>query len=128
MKKIILFAGLFCFVSTMSNLHAQSINNRNWKAYIGDPINDTATFHIHSDSSFVTNSKGEVVVHNHCEISGDTLTVLDYGTEEQGCPDIKGKYKINLTGNSFTLTLIDDPCEGRAHALDSRKWTESLKQ
>ena len=128
MKKIILFAGILCLGSTVSHLHAQSINNRIWKAYIGDPINDTANFHIYSDSSFITNSKGEVVVHNHCKISGDTLTVVDYGAEEQGCPDMKGKYKIDLTGNSFTLTLIDDPCEGRAHALDSRKWTESAKQ
>src|ERR1051326_2950668 len=96
MKKIILFVGLFCFVLG-SHLHAQSINNRNWKAYIGDPINDTANFHIHSDSSFITNSKGEIVVHNHCKITGDTLTVEDYGSEEQGCRDIKGKYKINLT-------------------------------
>ena len=126
MKKIILFAGFFFFASIIS--HAQSINNRNWKAYISDPVNDTATFHIQSDSSFVTNSKGEVMVRNKCMFTGDTLTIVDQGTEEQGCPDMKGKYKINLNGNSFTLTLIDDPCDGRAHALEGRKWVESAKQ
>ena len=128
MKKIILFAGLFCFASIVSHLHAQSINNRNWKAYIGDPLNDTLTFHIHSDSSFVTNSKEEVMLRTNCIISADTITISDYGEGEYVCPDMKGKYKINLSGNSFTLTLIDDPCEGRAQALDGKKWTEALKK
>jgi hypothetical protein len=39
-------------ISSMCQLRAQSINNNTWKAYIGDPINDTAIFHIYSDSSF----------------------------------------------------------------------------
>ena len=123
MKKIILFAFFSLFASIM--LYAQSINNRNWTAYISDPINDTVTFHIHSDSSFVTNSKGEVVVRNSCTVTADTLTILDHGMEEHGCPDMKGKYKVNLSGKSFTLTVIDDACEGRAHVLDGIKWTES---
>ena len=78
MKKMFLIAGLFCLALT-SHLHAQSINNRNWKAYIADPINDTLVLHIHSDSSFVTNSKGEVMIKTNCIIAGDTLTLSDYG-------------------------------------------------
>ena len=127
MQKTIIFVGLFFLASAFSGIKAQSIDNKSWKTYISDPINDTVTFHIHSDSSFVTNSQGEVMVHNHCKISRDTLTVLDYGIEEMGCPDMKGVYKINLSGNSFTLTLIDDPCDGRSNALKDRKWAQTSK-
>jgi hypothetical protein len=124
MKKMILLAGAFCFTAIASQAYAQSINNRNWKAYFADPINDSLTLHVHADSSFVTDSKGEVMVRTNCILSADTLTLADYSEGEHSCPDAKGKYKINLSGKTFTLSLIDDACEGRARALDGVKWTE----
>ena|SRR5688572_1348546 len=127
MKKVTLFVSLFLFASAMSVINAQSIGNRSWKTYISQPINDTVTLHLYSGSSHLMNSQGEIKVRSHCKINGDTMTILDYGTEQMGCPDMKGVYKINLSGNSFTLTLIEDPCEGRAGALINRKWTEASK-
>lgn len=127
MKKMILLAGVFCISLMTSHVCAQSIDNRNWKAYFADPINDTLTLHVHSDSSFVTNSSGEVFLRTNCILNHDTLTLSDYGEGEHSCPDAKGKYKINLNGKSFTLSLIDDPCDGRAQALNGVKWTEAAK-
>lgn len=127
MKKMILLVSIFCLASIASHVCAQSINNRNWNAYFGDPINDTLTLHVHSDSSFVTNSKGEVFLRTNCIINHDTLTLSDYGEGEHSCPDAKGKYKISLNGKSFILSLIDDPCDGRAQALNGAKWTEAAK-
>jgi len=124
MKKMVLLIGVFCFASIVSQVCGQSINNRNWKAYFADPINDTLTLHVRSDSSFVTTSKGDVMLRTNCIITGDTLTLSDYGDSEHSCPDSKGKYKINLNDKSFTLSLIDDPCEGRGQALNGVKWTE----
>jgi hypothetical protein len=124
MKKIILLAGLFCLVSTLGHLNAQSINNRNWKSYIGDPLYDTITLHIRADSSFVTNSRGETMVRNNCTVSGDTLAIADYFGGEYACPDMKGVYKFILEGKSLTLKLINDPCVDRSHVLDGLKWTE----
>lgn len=121
---MILLAGVFCLVTLASHVSAQSINNRNWQHSFSDPINDTLTLHVHSDSSYVTNGKGEVILRTNCMLTGDTLTLSDYGEGEHTCPDAKGKYKINLDGKSFTLSLIDDPCDGRARALDGTKWTE----
>jgi hypothetical protein len=120
MKKILLL--IFLFASVIS-VHAQSINNKNWKAYLDPPINDTVTFHIQSDSSFVTNSNGEVVIRVRCTILGDTLTILNQDAEQTGCPDQKGKYNIDLKEDSFKLTLIEDACEGRAHALQGPRWS-----
>ena len=108
-------------------LHAQSINNTNWKAFFGDEINDTLTIHIQGDSSFVTKSSGEVIVRSSYRIEGNTFTISDYGTGEYTCPDAKGKYKINLTGDSLVFTLIDDACEGRANSLNGLKWVKAPK-
>ena len=127
MKKIILTAGLFFLTSALFHLQAQSINNKNWKAYLAEPFNDTLTFHIKSDSSFVTLSTGEVLVQTNCKITGDMLTLTDYSTGEYSCPDATGKYKINLSGDSFTLTLIEDPCENRGQALNGLKWIKASK-
>jgi len=127
MKKIILSTGLFFLTSAVFHLQAQSINNKNWKAYFAEPFNDTLTFHIKSDSSFVTLSTGEVLVQTSCKMTGDTLTLTDYSTGQYSCPDATGKYKINLSGDSFTLTLIEDPCEGRAQALNGVKWIKASK-
>jgi hypothetical protein len=126
MKKIILFTGLF-LTATVSHLHAQSINNNNWKAFFGDPFNDTLIIHIHGDSSFVTKSSGEVLVRSKYTIAHDTLTISDYGTGEYTCPDMDGKYKINLNGDNLILTLIEDPCEGRANSISGLKWIKAPK-
>ena len=126
MKKVLLFAGLICFCSVLC--HAQSIDNRNWKAYLEAPINDTVTFHVHSDSSFVTNSNGEVVIRLNCTINSDTLTIVNQDGAETGCPDQKGKYKIDLKENSFKLSRIEDACDGRAQAITGVIWSESAKK
>jgi hypothetical protein len=127
MKKLILLTGFFFLASFLFHLNAQSINNRNWKLYVADPINDTLTLHIKSDSSFVTNSKGDVMIRTNCTISGDTLTIADYDSGEHSCPEAKGKYKIDLKGNSFKSILIEDGCEGRGQLLNGALWIEATK-
>jgi len=127
MKKIILITGLFLLPASVFHLQAQSINNKNWKAYLAEPFNDTLTLHIQSDSSFVTLSNGEVLVRSACKITGDVIAITDYSTGEYSCPDATGKYKINLNGDSLILTLIEDSCEGRAQALNGLKWIKASK-
>jgi hypothetical protein len=127
MKKILLLGSLVLLTSIVSDLHAQSIDNKNWKAYLDAPINDTVTFHIRSDSSFVTNSSGQVVIRVHCMIAGDTLTIVNQDGVETGCPDQKGRYKINLKDDNLLLTVIDDACEGRSQALQGAKWKAVTK-
>ena len=122
MKKIILSTAIILFASVLPGLHAQSIDNKNWKGYLDAPINDTVTFHIHSDSSFVTKSNGDVAIRIRCTVSGDTLTILNQDAEQHGCPDQKGKYKIDATNDSLILTLIEDECEGRSRALNGVRW------
>ena len=127
MKKLFLLAGFLCLASFLFNLNAQSINNRNWQLYVGDPLNDTLTLHIKSDSSFVSNSHGDVIIRTNCTVSGDTLTIEDYDSGEHSCPGTKGRYKIELKGNSFKSTMIDDGCEGRGQLLNGATWTEAAK-
>jgi hypothetical protein len=126
MKRISLLA-LIVIVSLLSTrAHAQSqapsLKNTNWRLFVAD-INDTLTLHIKSDSSYVTNGAGEAVVRSVCKVSADTLCLTDYDGQ-YACPNATGKYKINLSDDAGTLTLllIEDPCEGRANAINKVKW------
>ena len=125
MKKLILLPALLLLA--LAQLHAQSINNKNWKAFFGEPFNDTLIFHVRGDSSFVTTSNGDVLVQTKCVITGDTFTLSDYSTGDFSCPGMTGKYKIDLKGDNFTATLIEDACDGRARALDGVRWTKAWK-
>ena len=101
--------------------HGQSLVNTNWRTYIGDPVNDSITLHIRQDSSFVTLTNGTVVVKSRCKVSGDTLSLDDYDGQFM-CPNAVGRYKVNRTGETITLALIDDPCDGRQQSLIGSKW------
>ena len=63
-----------------------------------------------------------------CIITGDTLTLVNQDSNEHGCPDQKGVYAINFKENGFTLDLINDACEGRAHALTGVTWKDPGKK
>ena len=124
MKKVIFFTCFLCLTSTVF-LHAQSLDNTNWKAFFASPVNDTLTIHIKGDSSFVTNSSGEILVHSNYTIAGDTLTLSDYGNGEYVCPDANGRYTINLKGDNLIFTLIEDTCDGRANSLNGITWIKA---
>jgi hypothetical protein len=126
MKK---FTLLFLIISAaaVTSLKAQSLSNTNWKAYIGDPLNDTLTLHIKNDSSFVTTRSGDVLVRSLCQLSADTLTLIDYDGPD-ACPNTPGKYKSTVTADTMILTLISDDCQGRAGAINNLKWIKVVQK
>jgi hypothetical protein len=131
MKKTMLLVCFLLFGLAGSHLHAQmqpqSLKNTDWKTYIGDPLYDTLTLHIRTDSSFVTDKSGNTVVRSVCKVSADTLTLTDYDGQ-YACPNATGKYKISITADAMLLTLIDDPCEGRGNSLNGIKWTKVVQK
>lgn len=126
MKKLLSLAAFLLLTAGTFQLHAQSIRNADWKTFIGGEINDSITLHIHSDSSFVTNSAGTVFVRSLCKVSGDTLTLNDYDGP-YACLNMEGKYKIHQEDSHLSLSVISDPCDGRLHAIDGIKWTNASK-
>ncbi len=118
MKKLIVLA-LFC-MGNFARLDAQSIANTNWKGYFANPLKDTITWNIKTDSSFVTNSSGEVVVRSKITLTKDTLTISDVDGV-YACQAMDGIYKSAISNNNLVLTLVADPCEGRS-AVVSVKW------
>lgn len=126
---LLAFFLFICLLSIHVPAHAQSdtpsLRNTNWKVFIQE-LNDTITIHIKTDSSFVTTTTGETVVRSTCRLSADTLFLTDYDGQ-YACPNVTGKYKISLSddANSMTLTLIDDPCDGRAGTINKLKWTRA---
>jgi hypothetical protein len=127
MKKTMLLVFFLLFGLAGPQLHAQSLKNTNWKAYFGDPLYDTLTLHIRTDSSFVTDKSGNAVVRSVCKVSADTLSLTDYDGQ-YACPNATGKYKISITADVLAFTLIDDPCEGRGTSLNGIKWTKVVEK
>jgi hypothetical protein len=119
MLKQFIFILLLALFTVKSN--AQSLQNTNWKTFVAGQVNDSIVLHILSDSSFVTMSNGAVVVRSHIRISVDTLSLDDYDGEF-ACPNMVGKYKFSKTADLLTLTLVDDPCDGRGQSIGNSKW------
>jgi hypothetical protein len=124
MKHLFLAFSFLLIAALLTRADAQSLVNTNWKAYIGEPVNDTLVLHIKADSSSVTDRTGTAVVRSVCKISGDTLSLTDFDGE-YACPSMTGKYKVAQTGEQLVFTLIDDPCDGRAGALPATKWMKA---
>jgi hypothetical protein len=112
-------------IRAKAQTQSPSLKNTNWKLYVPD-LNDSITLHIKMDSSYVTATTGDPIVRSVCKISADTLSFTDYDGQ-YACPGQTGKYKISIPddGNSLTLTLIEDPCDGRATAINKLKWTRA---
>jgi hypothetical protein len=129
MKKTMLLVLFLVPGLTGSHLHAQtqSLKNTIWKTYIGDPLYDTLTLHIRTDTSFVTDKSGNAVVRSVCKVWADTLSFTDYDGQ-YACPNATGKYKISFTADVMVFTLIDDPCEGRGNSLNGIKWTKVVEK
>jgi hypothetical protein len=124
-KKLVLLAAFTLFSAAALQLHAQSVRNTNWKTFIVG-LNDTAVLHIYTDSSMVTNNSGAVLVRSVCSISGDTLSFKDYDGQFT-CPDQNGVYKIHVDNAQLTLSVINDPCDGRLQSIDGIKWIKASK-
>ncbi len=124
MKKALVLVAFL--TGALISAHAQSqlpsLKNTNWKLFVPD-LNDSITLHIKTDSSYVTTTAGDPVVRSVCKVLADTLCFTDYDGQ-YACPNQTGKYKISLSddANSMTLTLIEDPCDGRANAINKLKW------
>ncbi len=125
MKKLIVILAIF-FIAGPNMLNAQNLIGTAWRGYFGDPINDTITFHILKDTSYVTGTKGDTLVVSHCTISHDTLTLSDIGGIYQ-CNQSDGVYKIKVDDNQLHFILVSDGCEGRG-AITEMVWMRAAKE
>ena len=126
MKRTLLLTAILVggLLSIRSSAQSQtpSLKNTNWKLFVPE-LNDTITLHIKTDSSFVTGATGDAVVRSVFKMSADTIFLTDYDGQ-YACPNATGKYKVSVSddASSMTLTLIDDPCDGRANSINKAKW------
>ena len=106
--------------------NAQSLQNTVWKAYLTGP-NDTVTLHIGKDTSFVTMGAGDlVVVRSICRVSKDTVSLQDFEGQYL-CPDGTGVYLYTVTADKLVLKMVNDPCDGRATAINGVAWARVSK-
>jgi len=106
---------------TFSTLPAQSIKNTAWKAFYR-PLTDTVTLFILTDSSSLISTTGTPLLLSTFKLSGDKITFKDYGGIN-ACPsDLTGSYHISQIADTLTLTMDEDPCDGRGDFFLIRKW------
>jgi hypothetical protein len=124
MRKLVVLT-VVLLVAAVTNGKAQNLNlqNTSWKMYF-DQLHDTLTMHLGKDSSFVTDSGGEVVVKSTFKVAKDTLDIRDYEGRYQ-CPGDEGIYKVTIVDGALNFTLISDPCEGRNGSLSGSKWIKA---
>ena len=98
-----------------------SLKNTTWKGYIGDPLNDTLIWKFGIDTVLAQSRTGDTFVTTNFSTVQDTLTISDV-SGEYSCPNETARYKFAITGDTMSLTLIEDNCQGRAAALNGTKW------
>ncbi|MBS1664452.1 MAG: hypothetical protein JST68_25630 [Bacteroidetes bacterium] len=115
MRTLTVLAAVLFFSAAANQLQAQSLKNTAWKFYL-EPLHDTLTMHIGSDSSFCTTSTGDVVVRSVCKTENDTIKIMDFDGQ-YNCQNGEGIYKFAVAGDMLSFTLVNDPCPNRADAL-----------
>jgi len=123
-KSISLLIGVL-FIG-LTQVNAQSIERTQWKTFFAGHINDTATITFNQDTSIITNSKGMELVRSVFHTSHDTVSINDVAGRI-ACLDGAGIYKFSSSGNILKLTIISDPCDGRANSLSGREWKKVEK-
>lgn len=119
MRKTVMLIAFLLGSAAVSQLHAQAMKNTNWKFYV-EPLHDTLTMHVGTDSSYCTTSSGEVVVRSTIKVDKDTVKMSDFGGE-YAC-DGEGVYKYAIDGDVLIFTLVNDPCVNRSGALVGTKF------
>jgi len=88
-----------------------------------DDLHDTITLHIKTDSSWVTNSQGAVVVQGSFRQAKDTIFMKDV-SGQYFCPDGEGVYTVVVKELFMTFFLVTDPCGGRSNTINGTKWAK----
>jgi hypothetical protein len=74
----------------------------------------------------MTNSKGREIVRSVFHVSHDTVSIRDIGGDIACGPEV-GVYTYHINKNILMLMFVNDPCDGRAHALIGREWVRVKK-
>ncbi|HEY4206625.1 MAG TPA: hypothetical protein VGM31_07435 [Puia sp.] len=118
-----LFLSMALLLAGAVSLHAQALKGTSWKLYI-DELQDTLTLHIKSDTSFVTDGSGAVVVRSICTIDKDTITLKDIDGKYV-CAGQPGVYTYAFIADTLTLTMVNDPCDNRVNSINGARWTRA---
>ena len=118
MKKCMFLSSALMFLLFCS-LHAQTVTNTTWRGYFPAPINDSITIHWQKDSSFVTDSKGKVLIKSTYTREKNAITFIDFGGM-YAC-GVKGTYVISIKENILVFTLLSDACIPR-NTFAKMKW------
>lgn len=115
---------LLCVFIIPISLAAQSPVGK-WKMTVpgqdGNPM--TITVDIKGDGTYAVDfgGDGSVEVNGKYELSGDQMTIMDTDGPN-ACPGAKGVYKFAVNDSGMTMTVVNDPCEGRGGPEGVMTW------
>lgn len=97
-----------------------AIQQTSWRTY-NKVVGDTVTLNFHTDSAAILSPTGVPVWQSTFKLKNDVITFHDYGGMNP-CHDLTGSYHVRITGDTLTLVLAEDPCDGRTGTLITRPW------
>lgn len=127
MLKVIIICISFT-IAIQNTTNAQTLQHTSWKSFFAEPINDTATLSIGTDSLILSSSNGMALNVAAIKISKDTLEINDVSGPRKCSSDDKGVYSYSITNGTLVLTIISDNCDGRANAISGRQWMAANKK
>ena len=108
-------------------LSAQSVTG-DWKTEVPGPDGNSINFKVSmkSDGTYTVDfgQDGTIEISGSYQVDGDQMTIQDTGGA-QACTSGKGVYKIEISGNSLTMTRISDSCEGRGGPTGVMSFTKA---
>jgi hypothetical protein len=115
MKKASFFSVLLLLLLPLYAL-AQSSLAGNWIMEVQTPDGTMKVkLTIADDGNYEVDlgANGQIDVKGKYETDGDTITVQDVSGDGACLGDQKGVYKFTVDAEIFSLTRVEDPCEGR---------------
>jgi len=104
----------------------QILNGQSVRFPVGSYESGPFTITFKDDGNFEVAHSGGGGVKGTYKVSGDTVELTDV-EGDFACPDAVGKYTWKVEAEKLVMTLVGDPCDGRAQALSMPLTKKSAK-
>ena len=122
MRKFCLITA-FGLLAGFTAVHAQTMQQSVWKAYIGD-LNDTVTLRLKGNESLITSSAGDTLIRSNLQRTKDTLVFSDLDGRYV-CPTGQlGVYQWTIKSDTLSFSLVGDSCQSRSY-ISTIVWIRS---
>ena len=113
----------FCIVLAAMAAHGQ-FGKTTWKGTIKGDAAQAAILKFGKDSVALNNTAGGLIELMTYTYKAGILTLKKIKGQSDCDNVIAGKYKLAFSGNTFTVTVVEDKCSDRSSALNNTNWAK----